>query len=278
MALISTDQNLDECVSKVRFVPNGKGLVARFEAAGHETSSRTVSPAPLGPLWPRHPTPESSEEDLSKFFEDTVRETMRPAPLGAGEHRRELSLGVDASQDHGIITIPVRLPRYLMPDWSQEDWSKFIDGEIGFFHNFVDETVVQCLSLALAANDERRAEILRTADEVVVDFRGDLPNKYLPMILGGYKVGVHRSGNSWPIWLSIQPTYDLASKKAESIRAEANLPKNKSVTAAGALANYLTSGLTSPILSNSSSDIGIRGWITAGALIVIGLVAWLMKQ
>jgi hypothetical protein len=28
---------------------------------------------------------------------------------------------------------------------------------------------------------------------------------------------------------------------------------------------------------NSSSDIGIRGWIAAGAMIVIGLVAWLMK-
>ncbi|WP_445215878.1 hypothetical protein ACKWRH_26275 [Bradyrhizobium sp. Pa8] len=241
MALISTDQNLDECVSNVRFVPNGsKGLVARFEDAG---SARTASPAPLEP----------------------------------GEHRRELSLGVEASRDHGIITIPVRLPRYLMPEWSQDDWSKFIDGEIGFFHNFVDEAVVQCLSLALAANDERRAEILRTADEVVVDFRGDLPNKYLPMMSGGYKVGVHRSGNSWPAWLSIQPTYDLALKKAESIRAEADLPKNKSVTAAGALANYLKSGLGSPILSNSSSDIGIRGWITAGAMIVIGLVAWLMK-
>jgi hypothetical protein len=61
MALISTDQNLDECVSKVRFVPNGKGLLARFEAAGHDPSSRTVSPAPLGPVWPRHPTPESSD-------------------------------------------------------------------------------------------------------------------------------------------------------------------------------------------------------------------------
>jgi hypothetical protein len=164
-----------------------------------------------------------------------------------------------------------------MPEWSQHDWSNFIDSEIGFFHNFVDEAVVQCLSLALAANDERRTEILRTADEVVVDFRGDLPNKYLPMMLGGYKIGVHRSGNNWPIWLSIQPTYDLALKEAESIRVEANLPKNKSVTAAGALANYLKWGVVSPIQSNSSSAINVRGWITIGAVIILGFVAWLMK-
>jgi hypothetical protein len=96
-------------------------------------------------------------------------------------------------------------------------------------------------------------------------------------MLGGYKVGVHRSGNSWPIWLSIQPTYDLASKEAESIRTEANLPKKKSVTAVGALANYLKSGLGSPILSNSPSEIGIRGWIAIAAVTIIGLVAWLMK-
>jgi hypothetical protein len=92
MALISTDQNLDERVSKVRFVPNGNGLVARFEAPGRESSSRTAS----------------------------------AAPFEIGEHRRELSLGVDASRDHGIITIPVRLPRYLMPEWSEDDWSKLI--------------------------------------------------------------------------------------------------------------------------------------------------------
>jgi len=137
--LSSMDKNLDERVSKVRFVPNGKGLTARFEASGNETGSWTVSPAPLEP----------------------------------GEHLRELTLGTEASRDHGIITVPVRLPRYLMPEWSQHDWIKFIDSEIGFFHNFVDEAVVQCLSLALTTNDERRAGILRTADEVVVDFRGD---------------------------------------------------------------------------------------------------------
>ncbi|HEV2594891.1 MAG TPA: hypothetical protein VGU01_06800 [Sphingomicrobium sp.] len=197
--------------------------------------------------------------------------------LESGEHLRPLSLEVEASDDHGIITIPVRLPRYLMPEWSQDDWSKFIGGEIGFFHSFVDEAVVQCLSLALAANDERRKEILREADGVVVDFRGDLPNAYLPMMSGGYKVGIYRSGNRWPLWLSIQPTYDLALKEAESIRAEANLPKGKSATAAGRLANFLKADVGPPILSNSSSGIGIRGWVIAGAVIVIGLIAWLMK-
>jgi hypothetical protein len=241
MAPTSTDQNSDECVSNVRFVPSGDGLAARFEAAIHETNPRKVNPAPLGP----------------------------------GEHLRLLSLGVEATQDHGIMTIPVRLPRYLMPEWSQDDWSKFIGSQIGFFHQLVDEAVVQCLSLALAANDERRTEILRKADGVVVDFRGDLPNAYLPMMSGGYKVGVYRSGNGWPIWLSIQPTYDLALKEAESIRASANLPKGKSVTAAGRLASFLKADMDLPILSNSSS--GIRGWIVAGVVAIIGLAAWLIK-
>jgi hypothetical protein len=165
-----------------------------------------------------------------------------------------------------------------MPEWSQADWVKFIDGEIGFFHNFVDEAVVQCLSLALVEADDRRKEILRTANEVVIDFRGDLPNKYLAMMLGGYKVGVYRSGNNWPVWLGIQPTYDLALKEAESIRAEAELPKNKSITATGALSSFLKAGMGLPILSNSSAGTGgRRWWIAVVAVVVISLIAWLMK-
>jgi hypothetical protein len=65
MVLTSTDQNSDERISKVRFVPNGKGLVARFEVPTHETSLRPVSLAPLEP----------------------------------GEHLWELSLSVEASRD-----------------------------------------------------------------------------------------------------------------------------------------------------------------------------------
>jgi hypothetical protein len=239
MSLNSTDEILDECVSRFRFVPNGKGLDARYE--------------------------------IPRFS---------PTPLEPGEYSREITLGVEASQDHGIITVPVRLPRYLMPGWSQDDWSQFIDSEVGFVHKFVDEAIVQCLSLALVADSDRRKEILRTADEVVVDFRGDLPNKYLPMMLGGYKVGVYRSGNKWPVWLSIQPTYDLAHKEAERIRTEAGLPKNKSITAAGKLADYLNvkTPLGSPILSSSAVGSGIGGWIATGAIVVISLVAWVLKS
>jgi hypothetical protein len=237
MSFVSTDENSDEYAFKVRFVPKDKGLTARFEP---EASFRTRQPEP-------------------------------------GEYDRKLSVAVEASRDHGIVTIPVRLPRYLMPEWSQAEWSRLVDYEIGFFHNFVDEAVVQCLSLALVANDDRRKEILRTANEVVVDFRGDLPNKYLPMMLGGYKIGVYRSGNNWPIWLSIEPTYDLAQLKAESIRTEAGLPKDKSITATGALANYLKGGLGSPIISNASARMDIRGWMPIIAVSMIGLVAWLIK-
>jgi hypothetical protein len=243
MSLNAMDENSDESVSKVRFVPERKGLIAHFE----------------------HP------ELLVNLG------VLRQTQLEPGEHRRELRVEAEVSRDHGIITVPVRLPRYLMPEWSQTDWTNFIDSEIGFFHNFVDEAVVQCLSLALVAADDRRKEILRTANEVVVDFRGDLPNMYLPMVLGGYKVGVYRSGNNWPIWLSIQPTYDLALKEAESIRAEAGLPKDKSITATGKLSSFLKANMGLPILSNSAGSGG-RWWIVvAAALVAINLVAWLMK-
>ena len=107
-----------------------------------------------------------------------------------GERRARLSCEVEVSRDHGVMTFPVRLPRYLMPEWAQEEWSAFIESQIGFLHNFTDEAVVQCLSLALCAQRERRKEILSTANGIVIDFRGDLPNMYLPMMLGGYKVGV----------------------------------------------------------------------------------------
>src|SRR5947209_5140685 len=155
----------------------------------------------------------------------------RPEP---GERRAPITCEVEVTREHGVMTFPVRLPRYLMPEWSQEEWGDFIESQIGFLHNFTDEAVVQCLSLALCSLPDRRKEILGTANGIVIDFRGDLPNMYLPMMLGGYKIGVYRSGNNWPIWIGIQPTYDLALKEAESIRVEAGLPKN-SVTAAGAL-------------------------------------------
>jgi hypothetical protein len=233
------EENTDGNVANVRFVPEGKGLVTRFQSPD--------SDAKYG----------SSREP--------------------GEHRRELSVNAEMSQYHGIITVPVRLPRYLMPEWSQDDWVKFVDSEIGFFHNFVDEAVVQGLSLAVVADSDRRKEILRTANGIVIDFRGDLPNKYLAMMLGGYKIGVYRSGNDWPVWLSIQPTYDLALKEAEKIRIEAGLPKGKSITAAGALSNFLKADIGLPLLSNSSAGMGVRGWIAAAAIAVVGIIAWLMK-
>jgi hypothetical protein len=229
------DEKSEETASKVRFVPNGGGLVAHFDFGA-----------------------------------------LHQYQLDPGEHRRELTVEAEVSRDHGIITVPVRLPRHLMPEWSQADWMKFIDSEIGFFHSFVDEAVVQCLSLALVANDDRRKEILRTANEVVLDFRGDLPNMFLPMMLGGYKVGVYRSGNSWPVWLSIQPTYDLALKEAERIRAEAGLPKNKSITAVGKLSISLKADMEPSILSNASASRR-RWWIVVAVIVAINLAAWLMK-
>ena len=233
------EETSDETVAVVRFVPDGKGMVTRFQSPD--------------------------------------RDTKYGASREPGELRRELSVNAETSQYHGIITVPVRLPRYLMPEWSTHDWSQFVDSEIGFFHNFVDEAIVQCLSLALVGDKERRKEIMRTANEVVIDFRGDLPNKYLAMMLGGYKVGVYRSGNNWPVWMSIQPTYDLALKEAEAIRVEVGLPKGKSITSAGALSNFLKADMGLPLLSNSTGGFDIRGWIAAAIFVVIGVAAWLLK-
>lgn len=200
-------------------------------------------------------------------------------PDGRVKDERRFAIEIDATiaKDHGIMTIPVRLPRHLMPEWSQNEWETFIKEEEGFFHGTIDEAVVQCLSLALVSDTARRAAILRTANQVVVDLRGDIPNKYLPMVLGGYKVGVYRSGHGWPIWLSIQPTYDLALKEAEKIRAEAGLPK-KDIEAVGALANFLNArtGLT-PIMSSAAEGTSALMWLVIGAAIVAVAAMWLFK-
>ena len=119
---------------------------------------------------------------------------------------RPLTLNAEASSYHGIIEVPARLPRYLMPEWQTNDWSRFIEEEVGFIQSFIDESLVICLSLALNSDPPRRNELLKNTNAVVIDFRGDLPNMYLPMSLGGYKIGVYRNGNNWPLWLSIQPT------------------------------------------------------------------------
>ena len=192
-------------------------------------------------------------------------------------YRALITCDVEVTPDHGILTFPVRLPRYLMPGWSQDDWTQFLESQLGFFHNFTDEAVVQCLSLALCSQNERRKEILSTVDGVVIDFRGDLPNLYLPMMLGGYKIGIYRSGNNWPLWIGIQPTYDLALKEAQRVCVEAGLPK-KSVTVAGALANFQSSSLDiQPILSNAPATINYRSILWVTLAILIALTGWFIR-
>lgn len=157
-----------------------------------------------------------------------------------GQYDRNLAIRVEASRDHGLITVPIRLPRHLMPEWSTQDWINFIDGEVRWLTAGLDECAVLNLSLAIADVEERRRNLLKEAKQVVIDFRGDLPNGHLPMMLGGYKVGIYRSGNYWPIWLSIQPTYDLAIREAESICEEARISKSDpSIIAVGKLADVV---------------------------------------
>lgn len=204
--------------------------------------------------------------------------------IRSDEHERPLSVAVDLSKDHGLMTVPVRLPRYLMPQWSYIEWGEFLDFELGFFQRCIDECVVHCLSLALATNDDFRGTILHNAEQVVVDFRGDLPNKYLPMMLGGYKVGVHRTGNNWPFWMSIQPTYDLALEKCEELRNEANIPKTKNaIIAVQALSNFLKvkSVRINPIQSDKWVGGALLWWTAlgfiAGILAGIGIGRWLLQ-
>jgi len=193
-------------------------------------------------------------------------------------HKAIMELDTELSRDHGLLTIPLRLPRYLMPGWGQKEWASFIDSEVGFFYNAIDEAVVLCLSLAIADNESFQSEVLRTANEVVIDFRGDLPNKYLAMVLGGYKVGVYRSGNNWPIWLSIQPTYDLALKEAEKIRAEAGLPR-KAIVSTGALQNFLGAKLGIPSILSDQTNRGANqtGWLVAGGALILWVIFWFVR-
>jgi hypothetical protein len=193
-------------------------------------------------------------------------------------HKATMELDAELSKDHGILTVPLRFPRYLMPGWGQKEWASFIDGEIGFFYNTIDEAVVLCLSLAIADNESFRSEVLRTANEVVIDFRGDLPNKYLAMVLGGYKIGVYRSGNNWPIWLSIQPTYDLALKEAEKIREEAGLPR-KAIVSTGALQNFLRAKLGIPSILSDQANPGANrtGWLVAVGALILWVISWFMR-
>jgi hypothetical protein len=192
-------------------------------------------------------------------------------------HRAAIDLEVELTEDHGVLTLPVRLPRYLMPEWGENEWASFIEGEEGFFYRTIDEAVVQCLSLALASDEELRKQVLQTANEVVIDFRGDLPNKYLAMQLGGYKVGVYRSGQGWPFWLSIQPTYDLAVKEAERIRDEAGLPK-KSIVATGALLNALSVGYLPLIMSASTNRKSFLGWLLVLIAFILSGIVWFIRH
>jgi hypothetical protein len=148
---------------------------------------------------------------------------INPDPLEEGEHSRHLSVTVDASEHHGILMFPIRLPRFLMPEWRQEEWKYFLERQLHYIEGTLDECAVQCLSLAIVSDQDRRKKALEGASDVVIDFRGDLPNYYSPIMMGGYKIGVYGRSN-WPIWTAIAPTYDLALEEAAKLREELKIP------------------------------------------------------
>ena len=162
---------------------------------------------------------------------------------------KTLEIDAEITRDHGTMNVPVRLPRHLMPEWSQEEWDSFITSELGMFSDFVDEAIVVGLSLAIASRDKLRKEVLQASNAVVIDFRGDIPNGWFAMMWGGYKIGVYRSGQGWPIWMSIAPTYDLAIEEEKKLRDQAGLPKN-SIQATGALLYFLNAKIGPPLMSS----------------------------
>jgi hypothetical protein len=110
-----------------------------------------------------------------------------------------------------------------MPEWRQEEWMNFLIRHDERIQSTLDECAVQCLSLAIVSDKDGRKRALEGASNVVMDYRGDLPNAYSPLMMGGYKIGVYgRSG--WPVWTAIAPTYDLALKEAAKLRAELKIP------------------------------------------------------
>jgi hypothetical protein len=75
------DETSDENVCHISFVPDDKGLVTRFR----------------------------SPDSDAKFGR-----SREP-----GEHCRELRVNAEASQHHGIIIVPVRLPPVISQPWSR---------------------------------------------------------------------------------------------------------------------------------------------------------------
>jgi hypothetical protein len=118
-----------------------------------------------------------------------------------------------------------------------------------------------------------RKEVLQTANGVVIDFRGDIPNGWFAMMWGGYKIGVYRSGHGWPIWMSIAPTYDLAIEEAKKLRDEARLPKN-SIQATGKLLNFLNVKIGPPLMSSKANDLRIP---LVALVLIVGIGSWFIR-
>src|SRR4029077_13270492 len=88
---------------------------------------------------------------------------MDPLPLEPGGYSREFSMTVGNSRHHGLMMLPMRLPQFLMPEWSLEAWSKFLESELEYFQSAVAEFAGQCLSLAITRKDEFRKMALADA-------------------------------------------------------------------------------------------------------------------
>ena len=138
---------------------------------------------------------------------------------------KTLEIDAEITRDHGTMNVPVRLPRHLMPEWSQDEWIALLRvNSVCSAISLTKRSWSGCPS-RLRPGISCARKFFKTSNAVVIDFRGDIPNGWFAMMWEGYKIGVYRSGQGWPIWMSIAPTYDLAIEEAKKLRDQAGLPK-----------------------------------------------------
>jgi hypothetical protein len=166
-----------------------------------------------------------------------------------------------------VISIPLLFPKFVMPCWNEAQWKTFCEEAIDMIYSSTQEFFIQSTSLSLA---NMHKDILADADSIVVDFRGDLFNGVLPIDRGGFKIGIYRKSNDWPVWLDIAPTFDLALKSANTIKKETGIT---SVVSAGKLSSILEFRRNKySEFINSDSLIPIVALVSLVVGIIIGLL------
>lgn len=205
---------------------------------------------------------------LENIAQLPLEEGQPPLETEQGEQNYPLTIDLTPTELHGVIGIPLLFPKFLMPSWNEAQWKTFCEEAIDMIYGSIQEFFIQSTSLSLA--NMHKKEILADADSIVVDFRGDLFNGVLPIDQGGFKIGIYRKSNDWPVWLDVAPTFDLALQSANTIKQETGITN---LVSAGKLTNILEfRGNNYSKFINSDSLIPIVALVSLVVGIIIGLL------